>query len=85
MGGGQLLLIDEPSLGLAPLVIDQIYDVITKLQREGLSLLIVEENASRIIDVAERLYLLDDGKLVWQGSPQELQASEGVISTYLGA
>jgi branched-chain amino acid transport system ATP-binding protein len=85
MGGGQLLLIDEPSLGLAPLVIDQIYDVITKLQREGLSLLIVEENASRIIDVAERVYLLDDGKLVWQGSPRELEASEGVVSTYLGA
>jgi branched-chain amino acid transport system ATP-binding protein len=85
MGGGRLLMIDEPSLGLAPLVIDQIYNVITKLQQEGLSILIVEENASRIVDVAERVYLLDDGKLVWQGSPRELEASEGVISTYLGA
>jgi branched-chain amino acid transport system ATP-binding protein len=84
MGGGRLLMIDEPSLGLAPLVIDQIYDVISKLREEGLTILIVEENASRIVGVAERVYLLDDGKLVWQGSPGELEASEGVLATYLG-
>lgn len=84
MGGGRLLLIDEPSLGLAPLVIDQIYEVITKLHNEGLTILLVEENASRIVGVAERVYLLDDGKLVWQGSPSELEASEGVLATYLG-
>jgi branched-chain amino acid transport system ATP-binding protein len=84
MGGGRLLMIDEPSLGLAPLVIDQIYDVISKLREEGLTILIVEENASRIVGVAERVYLLDDGRLVWQGSPSELEASEGVLATYLG-
>jgi branched-chain amino acid transport system ATP-binding protein len=84
MGGGRLLMIDEPSLGLAPLVIDQIYEVITRLQKEGSTILIVEENASRIVGVAERVYLLDDGKLVWQGSPTELEASEGVLATYLG-
>jgi len=84
MGGGRLLMIDEPSLGLAPLVIDQIYEVITRLQKEGSTILIVEENASRIVGVAERVYLLDDGKLVWQGTPTELEASEGVLATYLG-
>jgi branched-chain amino acid transport system ATP-binding protein len=84
MGGGRLLMIDEPSLGLAPLVIDQIYDVISNLQKEGLTILIVEENASRMVGVAERIYLLDDGKLVWQGSASELEASEGVLATYLG-
>lgn len=84
MGGGRLLMIDEPSLGLAPLVIDQIYEVISNLQKEGLTILIVEENASRIVGIAERVYLLDDGKLVWQGSPHELEASEGVLATYLG-
>ena len=84
MGGGRLLMIDEPSLGLAPLVIDQIYDVISNLQKKGLSILIVEENASRSIDVVEQIYLLDDGKLVWQGSAGDLVASEGVLATYLG-
>jgi branched-chain amino acid transport system ATP-binding protein len=84
MGGGRLLMIDEPSLGLAPLVIDLIYDVISNLQKEGLTIVIVEENASRIVGVAERVYLLDDGKLVWQGSAREFEASEGVLATYLG-
>lgn len=84
MGGGRILMIDEPSLGLAPLVIDQIYEVITNLQKEGLTILIIEENASRIVGVADRVYLLDDGKLVWQGSTDELAASEGVLATYLG-
>ena len=65
-------------------MIDQIYDVISNLQKRGLSILLVEENASRIIDVAERVYLLDDGKLVWQGSVKDLEASEGVLATYLG-
>jgi branched-chain amino acid transport system ATP-binding protein len=85
MGGGRLLMIDEPSLGLAPLLIDQIYGVISNLQKEGLTVLIVEENASRIVDLAERVYLLDDGKLVWQGSARDLEVSEGVLATYLGA
>jgi branched-chain amino acid transport system ATP-binding protein len=77
-------MIDEPSLGLAPLVIDQIYEVITNLQKEGLTILLIEENADRIVGVADRVYLLDDGKLVWQGSTDELAASEGVLATYLG-
>jgi branched-chain amino acid transport system ATP-binding protein len=84
MGGGRILMIDEPSLGLAPLVIDQIYEVITNLQKEGLTILLIEENAGRIVGVADRVYLLDDGKLVWQGSTDELAASEGVLATYLG-
>ena len=84
MGGGRLLMIDEPSLGLAPLVIDQIYEVIARLQQKGLTILLVEENASRIVGVAESVYLLDDGQLVWQGTPTELEASEGILATYLG-
>ena len=84
MGGGRLLMIDEPSLGLAPLVIDQIYEVIARLQQKGHTILLVEENASRIVGVAESVYLLDDGQLVWQGTPTELEASEGILATYLG-
>lgn len=84
MANGKLLLIDEPSLGLAPLVIDQIYDVIADLKRRGIAILLVEENASRVIGVTDRVYLLDDGKIVWQGAPEEMAENEEILATYLG-
>ncbi len=82
--GGRILMLDEPSLGLAPIVIDQIYEVIVGLQAEGRTILLVEENASRIIDLADRIHLLDTGSIVWQGSGQELQAQPQILETYLG-
>jgi branched-chain amino acid transport system ATP-binding protein len=84
MGGGKLLLVDEPSLGLAPLIIDQIYDVITDLKRRGVSILLVEENASRAMEIADHVYLLDDGRVVWQGAPADMAANEEILATYLG-
>jgi branched-chain amino acid transport system ATP-binding protein len=84
MANGKLLLIDEPSLGLAPLVIDQIYEVIGNLKRHGLAILLVEENASRIIGVADHVHLLDDGKIVWNGTPAEMEENEDILTTYLG-
>ena len=84
MSGGRVLLIDEPSLGLAPLVIEQIYEVISDLRKSGVSSLIVEENVSRGMEVADYLYLIDDGKVVWQGAPGDIAASEGLFATYLG-
>lgn len=84
MANGRLLLIDEPSLGLAPLVIDQIYDVIADLKRQGIAILLVEENASRVIGVADQVYLLDDGKIVWRGTPAEMEENQGILETYLG-
>ena len=85
MIGGKTLLIDEPSLGLAPLVIDQIYQVLTTLKAEGRSILLVEENASRVADVADVAYLLDDGRIVWQGLAQQMWDNAELIETYLGA
>ena len=85
MIGGKALLIDEPSLGLAPLVIDQIYQVLTNLKAEGRSILLVEENASRVADVADVAYLLDDGRIVWQGLAQQMWDNAELIETYLGA
>ena len=85
MIGGKTLLIDEPSLGLAPLVIDQIYQVLTNLKAEGCSILLVEENASRVADVADFAYLLDDGRIVWQGLAQQMWDNAELIETYLGA
>lgn len=84
MANGRLLLIDEPSLGLSPLVIDQIWDVIADLKRQGIAILLVEENASRVIGVADWIYLLDDGQIVWQGSSEDMQKNQEILETYLG-
>ena len=84
MTGGKILMIDEPSLGLAPLLIEQIYQVIANLKASGRTLLLVEENASRVENLAERVHLLDDGRIVWQGAASELAGNDELLSTYLG-
>ena len=84
MSTSELLLIDEPSLGLAPIIIDHIYEVIKALKTEGRTLLVVEENASRLVDIAERIYLLDDGHIIWDGQGEDLMNDEVLMSTYLG-
>ena len=84
MSGGRTLLVDEPSLGLAPLVIDQIYRVLAELKGEGRAILLVEENASRVAAEADLVYLLDDGRIVWQGQSQQLWENTELIETYLG-
>ena len=84
LAGGEILMLDEPSLGLAPIVIDQIYDIIRDLKAQGRTLLLVEENASRIIDLAEQIHLIDTGTIVWHGGGKELQSNPQVLETYLG-
>lgn len=84
MMGARILLIDEPSLGLAPLVIEQIYEVIAELRKSGRTILLVEENPDRVADIADRLYLLDDGEIVWSGPPADLLARDELLTTYLG-
>lgn len=84
MMGGQILLIDEPSLGLAPLIIEQIYGVISELSKSGRTILLVEENPARVADLADQLHLLDDGEIVWSGPPAELLARDELLATYLG-
>lgn len=84
MAGGRLLMLDEPSLGLAPIVIDQIYAVIGALRSSGRTIMIVEENATRIAEYADRLHLLDNGGFAWSGSGTELMSSPEILSAYLG-
>ena len=84
LAGGRVLMIDEPSLGLAPIVIDQIYEIIEDLKASGRTILLVEENASRIIDLADRIHLLDTGQIVWAGDGAELQSNQQILETYLG-
>ena len=84
MAGGSLLMLDEPSLGLAPIVIDQIYAVISALRASGRTIVIVEENATRIAELADRLHLLDNGRFAWAGTGAELMSSPEILSAYLG-
>jgi branched-chain amino acid transport system ATP-binding protein len=85
MTGGKLLMLDEPSLGLAPIIIDQIYEVIWELVGSGRTILVVEENAQRIADKAAQVALLDNGQFAWTGKGPELMARPKILETYLGA
>jgi branched-chain amino acid transport system ATP-binding protein len=84
MAKGKLMMIDEPSLGLAPLIIDQIYQVLAELAKAGQSILVVEENPSRAVRIAFRFHLLDGGRFAWSGSSEEMAGSGNVLKTYLG-
>ena len=85
MTDGRVIIIDEPSLGLAPIVIEQIYKVFNLLMSEGRTILIVEENVTRVTDLASNIYLLDTGKFVWNGTPSELMQNRDLLKTYLGS
>ena len=85
MAGGKLLMLDEPSLGLAPIVIDRIYEVIAALTATGRTILVVEESAARIADQAALVALLDNGQFAWTGGGPELMQRPKILETYLGA
>jgi branched-chain amino acid transport system ATP-binding protein len=84
MSSPKLLLLDEPSLGLAPQVVDDIFDLILRLKARGLTILLVEQDAVAALDIADRAYVMANGRIVMSGSAAELRASEQVASAYLG-
>jgi branched-chain amino acid transport system ATP-binding protein len=84
MSKARLLVIDEPSLGLAPLATQQIYASIQKVKDGGLSLLIADENANHVAGLADRVYLLETGSLVRQGATDELLRDKALLESYLG-
>ncbi len=84
MAGPQLLVLDEPSLGLAPKVIDQIFEIIVALNRAGLTILLVEQNAALALQIAHRGYVLETGRVVLDGAASSLIADPRVRSSYLG-
>lgn len=84
MTSPDVLLLDEPSMGLAPSVIDKIYESIVKLHAAGQSILLVEQDATRALDVADRAYLLQRGEVRAEGTAEELKGSEEIQSAYLG-
>ncbi len=84
MSRPKLLLLDEPSLGLAPQVVERIFQVLTDVARSGVSLLLVEQNAHKALQIAHRAYVLETGEVVMQGTGAELLASPEVRRAYLG-
>ena len=84
MGQPKLLMLDEPSLGLAPLIVRDIFGIITRLRSEGVTILLVEQNARAALEVADHGYVLETGDLVLQGPADELAVDPRVIETYLG-
>ena len=84
MARPKLLLMDEPSLGLAPLVVEEIFGIIRELNRDGTSIFLVEQNAHMALEVAHHFYLLEQGKVTFDGSPGELAEDEVIQRAYLG-
>jgi branched-chain amino acid transport system ATP-binding protein len=84
LGRPRLLILDEPSLGLAPKMIDLIYELLEELREEGVTMLLVEQNAARTIDFCDRCLVLSTGKIRAQGSRSELQRNPDVLRAYLG-
>ena len=84
MSGPRLLMLDEPSLGLAPLIVKEIFRIIAELRRTGVSILLVEQNARAALEAADYAYVLENGAVVLEGPAAELRQDERVIATYLG-
>lgn len=84
MGAPELLLLDEPSLGLAPLVIKDIFKIISKIKEDGRTILIVEQNAKQTLKIADYVYVLELGKIKSEAKAQDLLHDEALISAYLG-
>jgi len=82
--GPDLLLLDEPSQGLAPLVVNAVMDTIRDLKKERVSMLLVEQNAEMALQLADRVYVIDHGTVVFEGTPAALRADRQVTTTYLG-
>lgn len=84
MSTPKLLLLDEPSLGLAPILVKQIFDIIREINRQGTSILLVEQNARRALGIAKRGYVLENGQVAAQGLASELKSDQKIQEAYLG-
>ena len=84
MSHPKLLMLDEPSMGLAPILVEQIFDIIRQLHKDGTTILLVEQNAQMALSVADRAYVMETGKITLSGTGAELAASDQVKKAYLG-
>ncbi len=84
MAKPKLLLLDEPSMGLSPLLVKEIFSIITEINRQGTTVLLVEQNARMALQIADRAYVLENGKIVLSGTGEELASSDEIKKAYLG-
>lgn len=84
MSRPKLLMLDEPSMGLAPILVEQIFDIIKELHDSGSTILLVEQNASKALEIADRAYVLETGRIVMTGTGTELSESDKIKKAYLG-
>ena len=84
MSRPSLLMLDEPSMGLSPLLVEEIFDIIGELHRAGTTILLVEQNAEMALQIADRAYVLESGRIVMTGTGKELAESEEIRKAYLG-
>ena len=84
MSHPKMIMLDEPSMGLAPILIDQIFEIIKQLHADGTTILLVEQNASKALEIADRAYVLETGKVTLSGTGKELAQSDEVKKAYLG-
>ena len=84
MSHPKIMMLDEPSMGLAPILVDQIFDIIKQLHAAGTTILLVEQNASKALQIADRAYVLETGKITLSGTGAELAQSPEVKKAYLG-
>jgi len=84
MSAPTLLLLDEPSLGLAPVICDQVFEIIAEIRGQGITVLLIEQNANRALELADRAYVLELGRVVLDGTAAELRRDPKVAASYLG-
>ena len=84
MSHPKLLMLDEPSMGLSPLLVDQVFEIIKDINKDGTTILLVEQNAGKSLAISDRAYVLENGKIVLSGTGAELMASDTVKEAYLG-
>ena len=84
MSDPRLLMLDEPSMGLAPILVDQIFEIIQNLNKAGTTILLVEQNAQMALSVAHRAYVIETGRITLSGTGKELAQSDEVRKAYLG-
>ena len=84
MSHPKLIMLDEPSMGLAPILVDQIFDMVLELHKTGTTILLVEQNASKALQIADRAYVLETGNVTLSGTGTELALSDDVRKAYLG-
>lgn len=84
MGGPNILLLDEPSLGLAPVIVQQVFDALAKLRLEGMTILLVEQNARKALQFSDRAYVIEHGRVVTEGTSSDLARNDDILAHYMG-